>query len=249
MKKSILCLCVLGMVGCSSTKISEVKIPEGSRSVSQYPVNKIELPEWYVNAPKEDGAIYATASEVSSDMQYAIDKAAMSAKREIAFKLGNDFSQKYKEHTSETNYSSQEKMSKETERLVIANSVSINLVGVQRVRSEVIREGNQYRAYMLVRYGLDESNRIHMNYLIKERRANSKNEMDKFDREIKDNRSQSRVEPVTVSPVQESGSIKPVSQYNPDQLLGPKISDPEVRAQVLEAYNKPGAVVLQETLR
>ena len=102
---------------------------------------------------------------------------------------------------------------------------------------------------MLVRYGLDESNRIHMNYLIKERRANSKNEMDKFDREIKENRSQSRVEPVTVSPVQEPGALKPVSQYKPDQLLGPKISDPEVRAQVMEAYNKPGAVVLQETLR
>jgi len=249
MKKSILCLCVLGMVGCSSTKVSDVKIPEGSRSVSQYPVNKIELPEWYVNVRKEDNAIYATASEVSSDLQYAIDKAAMSAKREIAFKLSNDFSQKYKEYTSETNYSTQERMAKETERLVIANSVSVNLVGVQRVKSEVIREGNQYRAYMLVRYGLDESNRIHMNYIIKERRANSKNEMDKFDREIKDNRSQSRVEPVTVSPVQEPGTLKPVSQYNSDQLLGPKISDPEVRAQVMEAYKKPGAVVLQETVR
>jgi len=249
MKKSILCLCVLGMVGCSSTKVSDVKIPEGSRSVSQYPVNKIELPEWYVNVPKEDNAIYATASEVSSDLQYAIDKAAMSAKREIAFKLSNDFSQKYKEHTSETNYSTQEKMAKETERLVIANSVSVNLVGVQRVKSEVIREGNQYRAYMLVRYGLDESNRIHMNYIIKERRANVKTEMDKFDREIKENRGQSHVEPVTISPVQESGTLKPVSQYKPDQLLGPKISDPEVRAQVMEAYKKPGAVVLQETVR
>lgn len=249
MKKSILCLCVIGMVGCSSTKVSDVKIPEGSRSVSQYPVNKIELPEWYVNVPKEDSAIYATASEVSSDLQYAIDKAAMSAKREIAFKLSNDFSQKYKEHTSETNYSTQERMSKETERLVIANSVSVNLVGVQRVKSEVIREGNQYRAYMLVRYGLDESNRIHMNYIIKERRANVKTEMDKFDREIRENRGQSHVEPVTISPVQESGTIKPVSQYKPDQLLGPKISDPEVRAQVMEAYKKPGAVVLQETVR
>lgn len=249
MKKSILCLCVLGMVGCSSTKVSEVKIPEGSRSVAQYPVNKIELPEWYVNVPREDNAIYATATEVSSDLQYAIDKAAMSAKREIAFKLSNDFSQKYKEHTSETNYSTQERMAKETERLVIANSVSVNLVGVQRVKSEVIREGNQYRAYMLVRYGLDESNRIHMNYIIKERRANVKTEMDKFDREIKDNRGQSHVEPLTVGPNTEPGTLKPVSQYKPDQLLGPKVSDPEVRAQVLEAYKKPGAVVLQETVR
>ena len=249
MKKSILCLCVLGMVGCSSTKVAEVKIPEGTRSAAQYPVNKVDFPEWYVNVPKEENAIYASASEVSSDLQYAIDKAAMSAKREIALKLNNDFSQKYKEYTSETNYSSQEKMAKETERLVIVNSLNVNLVGVQRVKSEVVREGNQYRAFMLVRYGLDESNRIHMNYIIKERRANSKNEMDKFDREVKENRGQSHVEPVTINPTDQPGNIKPVSQYKPDQLLGPKISDPEVRAQVMEAYKKPGAVVLQETVR
>ena len=242
MKKSLLCLCVLGVVGCSSTKNSEVKIPEGSRSVMQYPVNKVEFPEWYVTMPKEENAIYASATEVSSDLQYAIDKAAMSAKREIAFKLSNDFSQKYKEYTSEINYSSKEKMARETERLVIANSLNVNLVGVQRIKSEVLREGNQYRAFMLMRYGLDESNRIHMNYIIKERKANSKKEMDKFDQEIKEERNQSSSESV-------SGSIKPVSEYKPDQLLGPKISNPEVRAQVLEAYKKPGAVVLQETIR
>lgn len=242
MKKSILCLCVLGIVGCSSTKVAEVKIPEGSRSATQYPVNKVEFPEWYISLPKEENAIYASSTEISSDLQYAIDKAAMSAKREIAFKLSNDFSQKYKEYTSETNYSSKEKMARETERLVIANSLNVNLVGVQRIKSEVIREGNQYRAFLLVRYGLDESNRIHMNYIIKERKANSKKEMNKFDEEIKQDRSESLPESV-------SGSIKPVSEYRPDQLLGPKISDPEVRAQVLEAYKKPGAVVLQETIR
>lgn len=168
--------------GCSSTG---VKISDSTRSIESFKENRIEFPEWYTSIPKEDGAIYATATEVSSDLQFCIDKSLMSAKREIAFKLQNDISQKTREMSVENNFSKSENLSKMTERLVVAESNHVNLVGVQRIRSEVIREGNRYRAFVLVRYGLDESNKIHMNYIVKERKAAASKELKQYEQELK----------------------------------------------------------------
>lgn len=182
MKKGLIVLTTALLVGCSS---SGVKIASGTRDIETFKENKIEFPKWYTEVPKEDNAIYATATEISSDLQYALDKSLFSAKREIAFKLQNSINQQVKEYVTETNYSKNEVTSKETQRLVVADSKNVNMVGAQTIKSEVIREGNKYRAFVLVRYGLDESNKVHMNYVIKERRANAKRELEKYHEEVK----------------------------------------------------------------
>lgn len=183
MKKTLIVTSLmLALVGCSSTG---PKIVTGSRDIETFKENKIEFPKWYLEVPTEENAIYATATEVSNDLQFALDKSMFSAKREIAFKLKNSINQQVKEYTTETNYSKNETTSKETQRLVIANSKDVNIVGTQTIKSDVIREGNRYRAFVLVRYGLDESNKVHMNYIVKDRRELAKQELNKFDEEIK----------------------------------------------------------------
>lgn len=183
MKKTLVMIGVsLALVGCST---AGPKIASGTRDIESYKENKIEFPKWYLEVPTEDSAIYATATEVSSDLQFALDKSLFSAKREIAFKLKNSINQQVKEYTTETNYTKSETTSKETQRLVVANSKDVNIVGTQTVRTDVIREGGRYRAFVLVRYGLDESNKIHMSYVANDRRATAKRELDTFSAEIK----------------------------------------------------------------
>lgn len=176
------------LVGCSS---SGVKIANGTRDIESFKEHKIEFPKWYTDIPKEENAIYATATEVSTDLQFALDKSIFSAKREIAFKLQNSINQQVKEYTTETNYSKNESTSKETQRLVIADSKNVNIVGSQTVKTEVIREGSRYRAFVLVRYGLDDSNKVHMNYVAKERRMAAKKELENYHQELKTDRANS----------------------------------------------------------
>lgn len=220
MKKLLLCIVAVGMVGCSSTKLSDIN--EKQRSFETYKEAAFQYPEWYLNPPSEEAAIFAAASEVSTDLQFAIDKGAMAAQREIAFKLNNDINQKFKEYAAESNYSKNENLTKETERLTIANSTA-NLVGVQRVKVSVIREGNRYRSFVLVRYGLDESNKIHANYMAKQRRANAKQELDKYDQELKGR---------TASPSPSAS-----------------ISDDSLKRRVEEVKARADAVIINETIR
>jgi len=219
MKKVLLCTAVLvSLVGCSSNPL---KLSDKTHSFESYKEANFEFPDWYMNPPKEDSAIYAAATEISSDLQFSIDKSLLSAQREIAFKLSNDVNQKFKEYTTETNYSKDEQTSKQHERLTIANSQGVNLVGVQRVKTSVIREGNKYRSFVLVRYGLDESNKIHMNYIVKERRAKANKELDKFDEELK-------------------GRDKPEASIS---------NNPVLQERVAKVMEKPNAVMIRETVR
>jgi hypothetical protein len=107
------------------------------------------------------------------------------------------------------------------------------------VRTEVVREGNRYRAFVLVRYGLDASNRIHANYMAKHRQRDARERLDKFEEELKTDKltPQSKVEPVKVD---NNSSVT---------LLGPQIQDALVRDKVQRVYNDPNAIVIRETVR
>jgi ribosomal protein L31 len=219
------------MVGCSS---NPVKIAEGTKTIETTKPITVTTPEWYVTLPREDGALYAAATEASSDLQFSIDRAVMSAQRELAFRLNNEVSQKYRDYTAETGSGENETITKDTERLTISNSKYINIVGIERLRTEVVREGNRYRAYVLVRYGLDASNKIHANYMAKQRKQDARERLDEFDKELKG---------------QQAPKIESNVKLDKSDLLGPKVSDASVRERVQRVYDDPNAVIIRETVR
>lgn len=236
MKRRVLLLAITSLLAaCSST--NGVKIADGTRSIEQTKPTKVEVPEWYLQVPREEKAIYAVASETSTDMQFSIDRAVMSATRDIAFKLNNEVSQKFRDYTAETGSGETGNITRDTERMSISNSNFVNIVGVERVRTEVFRDGNRYRSYVLIRYGLDMSNQIHANYMANQRKADARERLDNYERELRDlKKPQSKVEPVIVNKENTA-------------LLGPQISDPEVRERVQRVYNDPNAIILKETIR
>lgn len=232
MKRVLTITALLVLTACSST--NGVKIADGTKTIEQVKPTKVEVPEWYLQIPREEKAIYAVASEMSSDMQFSIDRAIMSATRDIAFKLNNSVSQKFRDYAAETGSGESGTITRETERLAISNSNHVNIVGVERIRTEVYREGNRFRSYVLVRYGLDMSNQLHANYMANQRKIEAREQLDKFERELRDDKKG----PVKIEPIKESTT-----------LLGPQISDPEVRERVHRVYNDPNAVIIKETIR
>ena len=240
MKRALTAASVVLLAACSST--NGVKIAEGTRTIEQVKPSKVEVPEWYLQVPREERAIYAVASETSSDMQFSIDRALMSATRDIAFKLNNEVSQKFRDYTSENGSGDNGTILRDTERMSISNSNFVNIVGIERVRTEVYREGNKYRSYVLIRYGLDMSNQLHANYMANQRRLEARERLDNFERELKDKRPQPKVEP-------QSKAEPVVINKENTALLGPQISDPEVRERVQRVYNDPNAVIIKETIR
>lgn len=124
-----------------------------SDSVSKAPV-------WYTQPPAEINSIFASGSEVSTDMQMSMDMAVLSAKRALASQIGNRLSSKMKEFAMQVGSNEDPQVNREIERVTKNVVTEVNLAGVVREKSELIPQGRAYRSYVLLRYPLGESNRM-----------------------------------------------------------------------------------------
>jgi len=119
-----------------------------------------DLPSWYLSPPTDDTAIYAPGTSISGDLQMAVDKAVMSAKRAVADRVNSRLSSKMKEFLSESGAAEDGKVLTETERVTSNLITEVNLSGYDIVQKKVVPAGATFRAYVLVQYPLGSANRI-----------------------------------------------------------------------------------------
>ena len=187
MKKTLVILpLVLAMTACSSLKYEagmEYKAPEFGGGDQQ---DEVAYPDWYTDTPKKDDqALYAVASEYSKDFQFSVDKAMLSAKRELASNFSSHIDGMMKDFSAELGDvdSSVVNDINRTTKLVISR---VNLVGVQRVKFKVVHEKAGYRAFVKLRYATDESNRLLLNEIKRNRKLTAKLEASKSFKELEE---------------------------------------------------------------
>ena len=187
MKKTLVILpLVLAMTACSSLKYEagmEFKAPEFGGGDQQ---DEVAYPDWYTDTPKKDDqALYAVASEYSKDFQFSVDKAMLSAKRELASNFSSHIDGMMKDFSAELGDvdSSTVNDINRTTKLVISR---VNLVGVQRVNFKVVHEKAGYRSFVKLRYATDESNRLLLNEIKRNRKLSAKLEASKSFKELEE---------------------------------------------------------------
>ncbi len=119
-----------------------------------------KAPGWYTQPPVDANLLYSAATESSPDMQMAMDSAILSAKRQLANSLGARVSTKMKDFAVQTGAANDAQVIKEIERVTQSVATDVNVAGFVREKSEVVQEGRNYRAYVLLRYPLGENNRV-----------------------------------------------------------------------------------------
>jgi hypothetical protein len=187
MKKTLVILpLVLAMTACSSMKYEtglEFKAPEFGGGDQQ---DEVAYPNWYTDTPKKDDqALYAVASEYSKDFQFSVDKAMLSAKRELASNFSSHIDGMMKDFSAELGDvdSSTVNDINRTTKMIISR---VNLVGVQRVNFKVVHEKAGYRSFVRLRYATDESNRLLLNEIKRNRKLSAKLEASKSFKELEE---------------------------------------------------------------
>lgn len=152
---------------------------------TQLTQTQVVYPTWYQTQTKDnEDALYAVATEYSRDMQFSVDKATLSAKRQLASNYSSYINSMMKDFVSESgNDPELAKDISRTTKLVVAQ---VNLIGVQRTNFQVNRESNGYRAYVKLRYSVDESNRILMQEINRNRALQNKLEASESFRELEE---------------------------------------------------------------
>jgi hypothetical protein len=155
---------ILALTACSSFKYNTGVELKGSASSGQRAFsNEVNYPDWYTKTPSKDAeGLYAVGSEYSRDFQFSVDKAMLSAKRELAANFSSYMSAMMKDFATESGMTGSDIARTDLERTTRMVIAKVNLVGVQRVNFKVVHENNGYRSFVQLRYSIDESNRFLM---------------------------------------------------------------------------------------
>jgi hypothetical protein len=186
MKKFFIVPVVLSLAACGTVKTAtEVELKAPSFSSTQENYEEVKYPKWYVEKDS-DGALYSVATEYSGDFQFAVDKAMLSAKRELASNFSSHINAMMKDYAAEVGEKNNDVIREidRTTKLVVAK---VNLVGVQRTNLKVQHEYPGYRAYVKLRYASDDSNKVLVDVIRKNKALNAKLGASKSFQELEQN--------------------------------------------------------------
>jgi hypothetical protein len=144
---------VIALSGCSTFKADPNKTVE-------IPANKLDnIPQWYLaKDPDDTKFIVVTATDVSKDMQFAIDKATLNAKIQLAARLKTDVDSVTRESTLESGGSGAA-VDREIDR-VSKVRVKQALGFFKRENIAVFKEGDVYRAYVQFKIATEDARRL-----------------------------------------------------------------------------------------
>ena len=141
--KQLFLLLVIGLIsvfyiGCGSNK-----------QLSQ--TNEGNIPDWFLNVPQDPNYIFQPSTATSQDMQLAIDKATQDARAEVARTVQvkmEGLQKKFDEEVGVKDNSTLLQQFTQATKSVVSESLN----GSQVKQKQISKDGQVWRAYVLVQY-------------------------------------------------------------------------------------------------
>ncbi len=151
MKKLFIMATIAALTGCASEKM--VKIPE----------TKGTVPEWFASEPaKVNDDIIVTATDTSRDMQFAIDKAMLQGRVELANRIGVKVESLVRESVNEDSGGKMKDINREVDR--VSKQVTNQMLSMYtREKLVVMKEEGGYRAFVMLKISSDQSRKLYEN--------------------------------------------------------------------------------------
>jgi hypothetical protein len=160
MKKAFaIAMIATALTGCSTTSLVS---QSASWAQGADKVNVSIAPEWFTMHLVNDGSnIFAVATEYSADYQFAIDKAMLAAKAQLAAQVNNRINMDTETSiTEEGSATDLDDIDRNTKRVTKSTVDSTLIVGFKRDKLEVRQEGRGYRVFIRLVYDYTENNKI-----------------------------------------------------------------------------------------
>lgn len=188
--------CSLGVIttGCSSLKIGS---NDGNKMV-EIPDSKVShVPDWFfIKQTPDQKDIIVTATDISKDMQFAIDKATLNAKIQLAERLGTRVESMTQESTLESGTGSKE-VNREVDR-VSKVKVKQELNFFTRDNILVVKDGENFRAFVMLRLNNNEGRRL----IHKDDKKSREDKLKELDKSLNDQTTIiTPIAPVVVKPI------------------------------------------------
>jgi hypothetical protein len=129
----------------------------------------VEIPSWYLNLPQDEHSVYAAGTATSADLQLAMDKSILNAKRTLADSIKGLLSSKMKQFIDESGSGDDSILTNEASKVTTNLITEANVAGYKQSDAKVLSQGKRYRAYVLLQYPLGKANRVLVDQVKKNR--------------------------------------------------------------------------------
>ena len=143
---------IAGLVGCASA-------PQTAQE--QHVQNVVDdIPSWYVEVPQADDdnqVLYVAGTGKSSMLMLAKDKAILDVEKQLANKINAKVSSRVKQYIREVGAGNTPLTIEDNEFVVKKVVTEANVAGYIQKESEIMREGSNYRVYLLAEYPIEQN--------------------------------------------------------------------------------------------
>ena len=165
----ILSLAVIALFIQSCGNSGKDLAPDSSKSTMN------DIPSWYMMNPVEEGKIFDSATEVSQDLQMAMDKAELKAMKNMSGKMSSKMKAVTSRVQEELGFGDDSEII-DTFRNTMEQLVNKTLEGVRVVEKKPVREGSLWRAYVLLSYDAADAAEQLMNEMKKAKAVQARKE-------------------------------------------------------------------------
>jgi len=165
----------IGLGACQSGKNDISLQPVVAYKSEQVSKQITNIPDWYLNMPTDEEAIYSSGSAKAPDLQLAVDIAILNAKTVLADRINGKLSSMTKTFVAKIGSSDLDtSVLSEIEKVSKNVVAEVDVAGYSVTKSNVTQDGTQYRAYVLLEYSNEEAIKIMMNRMRKDRMVYSR---------------------------------------------------------------------------
>ena len=186
----IISFALSGLTGCASPEpgspeavaLNIEKQIEQKQDTDEETLKK--APKWFFNVPISENAIYTSGTGVSPNLQLAVDKSTLNAKRALADRLKGLVSSKTKLFVKETGQYENTSAVTEGERAIINIIKEANVSGYKTKEVLTFQQDRHYRTFVLLEYPVGKLNTVQIETLKKQLERESKTSADTAFKEL-----------------------------------------------------------------
>jgi len=133
--------------------------------VAQVETVASEIPDWCLNIPSSDFALYACGSGNSNSLNMARTRATLDAKRQIADMIDSEISSRMEDFLKSTGTGENEQVLQQSEIITKNVTIEAKLTGYKQKQVEAQTVGSKFQIYMLLEYPIGQANKALLNQI------------------------------------------------------------------------------------
>ena len=142
----------------AAEKVEEAKVDAAEQKVS-------DIPDWCLNIPNSDSALYACGDGESSNMNMARKRATLNAKSQLADMIDSEISSRMEDFLSSVGTGSNEQIQQQSEVITKNVTIEAKLTGYKQIQAEVQNIGSKFQVYILLEYPVGKANQALVNQI------------------------------------------------------------------------------------